>query len=281
VDEKAFSKAVSALPAFTPVLRRICKTVEDSNSSASEIEAVLRLDPVIAGKVLRLANSAYIGMPRNVSSLRNAVVLLGVKRVHSLVLASHILGPGARELTLPFSIIRFWRHSVTTALIAEAIARYLKRYENFDEHEVFAGALLHDIGKLIQGVLYPALIVAVEKKSREELIPFFIAEQEHKNHELLGAMYCEHWCLPFDLTACISGHHNPKKQTHEKKQVSIIHVADIMSHILGYSVFPDEIIPGIDEQTLSFVEVPLERLRVIAETAVKDQRAIESLVEII
>ena len=88
MEQKAFSRAVSALPSLTAVLRRIFAVVEDSNSSVLDITRVLQMDPAITGKVLRLANSAYIGIPHTVSSIQNAVTLLGTRRIQSLILVS-------------------------------------------------------------------------------------------------------------------------------------------------------------------------------------------------
>ncbi|GAG15882.1 unnamed protein product, partial [marine sediment metagenome] len=143
---------INTLPSLSPVVQKISAVIADPDVSANDVVDVLKLDPAIASKVLRLANSAYIGMPRTVSSLQNAVVILGQRRIHSLVLAASTLSALKPDNSLPFSYMRFWKHSVTVAIICESIARHLKRYDPIEAGEVFCGGILHDIGKLVLGV---------------------------------------------------------------------------------------------------------------------------------
>lgn len=281
MQHKAFFRAVSALPTLTPILRRICNIVEDPNSSSLDIARALQLDPVIAGKVLRLANSASIGMPRTVASMQNAVTVLGAKRIHSLVIVSSL--SSLKNLhTLPFPVVSFWRHSIVTALIAEAIAKSLRRYDcPIDEYEVFSGALLHDIGKLIAASMEPEHFLQSYRKSISQNSPFFLCEQHEISHFLIGEYYAEHWGFPAELQKCISQHHNPLSKEETVRSVSIIHVADIMAHIMGFKIFSDEITPQVHDEVLLSLGLPLERLKVIAEIAIVDQKSIESLFDVL
>ncbi|MBD3393488.1 MAG: HDOD domain-containing protein, partial [Chitinivibrionales bacterium] len=120
---------INDLPSLSPVLARMNAIVASSEASAFEIVDALKLDPAISTKVLRLANSAYVGIPRTVSSLHNAVVILGQRRIHSLVLSASALSSFPRAGPMPFSNMDFWRHSITVALVCESIAKHLKRYD--------------------------------------------------------------------------------------------------------------------------------------------------------
>ena len=82
---------IGNLPIPTPVLQRINAIMANADSSAQDIVEAIKLDPVMVSRVLKLANSAYIGVPRTVSSLKNAVVLLGQKRIRALALSSSLL----------------------------------------------------------------------------------------------------------------------------------------------------------------------------------------------
>jgi putative nucleotidyltransferase with HDIG domain len=281
MNQKPLIRAIERLPVPSSVVRRISKVVSDPETSASDIAEVLRMDPLLSGKVLHLANSAYIGIPRTVSSLPNAVVLLGVKRIHAIILTSELLAPVKITAPLPFSIDRFRRHAVTVALIAESMARHLKRYDAPDEHDLFAGALLHDIGKLLAGVLEPDGVAAVYRRCRERSIPYYRAEGEELSHTVLGSALAEQWMFPPELAACIRGHHTAACFPELHRMVSVIHIADVMAHLLGFAVFPDEKTPAIDDAALAEVQLPVERLRVIAEDILKQQDQIASLLEIL
>ncbi|HLV33105.1 MAG TPA: HDOD domain-containing protein [Chitinispirillaceae bacterium] len=279
MDKKVFEKAVGHLPSFSPVIRHVLSVVNDPDSSSADVARVLRLDPVIAAKVLKLANSVYTGIQSKVSSLKNAVTFLGLKRISSLVLV-YGFNIDSDCSTIPFSLKRFWCHSVSVALVAESIAKYLKRYGIIDTNEVFSAALLHDIGKLVLGVISPEMISSSHKRASSEKIPFYRAEDEKINHVNIGEKLADLWHLPADLQAAIAGHHWHTVPDNYLKLLSIIHISDIMVHILGYSVFENESIPVIEELALREIQLPVERLRVIVDTALEDKKKIESVLEI-
>lgn len=281
MEQKAFFRAVSALPSLTAVLRRIFAVVEDSKSSALDITRVLQLDPAITGKVLRLANSAYIGLPHTVSSIQNAVTLLGTRRIHSLILVS-ILSSVKKNACAPFPVISYWRHSVCTALIAEAIAKSLRRYDcAIDENELFSAAILHDIGKLIAATMEPESFAQLYKQSIFMDVPFFKTENGEEAHSFLGGCYAEHWGFPYELKQCIRMHHEPLSDKKLALRISIINVADIMAHVLGFKIFSEEVTPLVQEDVLNLIGLPLERLRVIAQSVIEDQKSIESFMDIV
>lgn len=281
MKEKAFTRAVSALPTLAPVLKWICSVIENPDSSSLDIAHALQLDPVVTGKVLHLANSAYIGMPRTISSVQNAVTILGAKRIHSLVLVS-TLRSLQNVISLPFSIISFWRHSTSTALIAEAIAKSLRRYDHaIDESDIFTGALLHDIGKLIFGIMEPEILLEYHKQSIIRKVPFYLMEKGEFDHSFLGGLYAEHWGFPVQLKNCIGMHHNLASIAPGNLVISIIQISDIIAHIMGFKIFTEDITPEVHQEALTSIGLPLERLKVIAEKVIDDQKSIESLVDIL
>ncbi len=279
-NEKLISNAIERLPVPSAVLRRINGVISDPEASADAVAEVLKWDPALAGKILKLANSAYIGIPRTVSSLSYAVVLLGTKRIRAIVLASHLLSGIGRSASLPFSIDRFRRHSVTVALIAESIGKHLQRYNAVGEHELFSGALLHDIGKLIAGVAAPDTMRDIYRQSMKLRIPFHRAENDEYSHTNLGLQLAQKWRFPSELAACIRGHHTAACFPEFHRLVSIIHISDVMAHLLGYALYQDEKPPMVDDAALRSVELPIERLRIIAEDNLRKQEQIASLLEI-
>ena len=218
-------------------------------------------------------------MPRTVSSLQNAVVLLGFKRINSLVLATELLAPFRPHESLPFTLTDFWRHGTTVALIAESIARHLLRYDPVGSRGVFSAAILHDVGKLVVGGFEPEALNQAYAKSRTEKIAYHLAEKPELAHAHVGDLLAGHWNFPPELRAAIAGHHAPSECGEHRRFASIVHVADAIAHVLGFSMFTGETPPQIDEQALNQIKLPPERLRVIAEHALEDQKKIESLLE--
>jgi putative nucleotidyltransferase with HDIG domain len=280
VDQKLFFKKLSDLPSPPEVLHRIAQTTANPSASAAQIEQALRLDPSISGKVLRLANSAYIGMPHSIASLHHAIVLLGNRRIHALVLGSELLCMMKNNQKIHISLTRYWHHCVLTALIAESIAKYLKRYDPIDEHSIFSGAMLHDIGKLVIELGVAGSTREIYDTSVTKKIPYYKAETEGLSHRNAGEYIALQWNFPEDLKIFIRDHHNPLNNKEKSRNTAVVHVADVMSHVLGFSVFPDEIIPSVAQDALGLIELPMERLKVIAENALQEKKRFESLVEL-
>jgi len=278
-DAEILIKKITTLPSLSPVVQKISAVIASPNASADEIVSVLKMDPAIAGKVLRLANSAYIGIPRTVSSLQNAVVILGNRRIYSLVLAASTLSAFILDSSLPFSVIRFWKHSITVALVCESIARHLKRYDAIEAGEMFCAGILHDLGKLVLGVYSPKEIQTAYKRAIEQRTPVYTNEQANLCHMRIGAMVAAQWNFPEMLIHAIHLHHTPLHSDAYKRTVSIVHIADIMVHLVGLAMVPEEATPKINADAMREIGLSPERLKVIANNALENEKSIESLIE--
>jgi putative nucleotidyltransferase with HDIG domain len=279
VDYKSFIAAVRNLPTPSAVLLRIESVVQDQNATASDVADAIGLDPAISSKILRLANSAYLGIPRTITSHQNAVVLLGNKKIHSLVLASELLNTFKAESCLSFSLEKFWIHSVTTALIAESIARQLRKYETVDVNDIFICGLLHDIGKLVTAQLLPDNMDKTFESSLRTKTPYWKNEDPQLVHTATGEKLAEHWSFPSILRAVIRNHHEPEKDDQFPLECSIVHISDITAHIIGRSTFDAEIPPVISQFALDMVKLTAERFRVIAESAINNTKKVDSILE--
>lgn len=283
MEYQTFIKSIRNLPTPSPVLLHIESVVKNPDAAISDISDAIGLDPAIASKVIRLANSVYLGGNRTVSSLQNAIVYLGSKRVHSLVLASELLNSFNSKVNLPgiFILDKYWAHSVTTALIAEKIAYNLKRYEIVDKDEIFICALLHDIGKLIIAQLYPDAMLETFDTSNEKKLPYWKCEDKQLCHTAIGECFADHWSFPPILLEVIKRHHEPDTTTEEFAIVSsVVHIADIIAHSIGRVLFENETSPEINAFALEAVALSPEQFRVIAESAIDDEKKVDSLLEL-
>ena len=262
------------------MVQRVSSILADPRASAKDIVEVLRLDPTIASRVLRLANSAYIGMPSTVSSLQNAVVILGIQRIHSLIFSSSILSTFKPDSTLPFDRIRFWKHSVIVATVCESIAKNLSRHESIDTGEAFCAGILHDIGKLMLGTYEPESITNAYNKAIETETAFFRNEDDEISHTKIGSLVAEQWNFPKSLIVPIIFHHLPSGAEKHKKIVGIVHISDIIVHVLGLNTVSEEAVPQIDEPTMEQVGLDPDYLKVVANNALKNKEDLESLIDL-
>ena len=143
------TRSVDTLPAMGGAALRVLALIEDAQASAARIEKALREDPGVTANLLRLANSAYFGIPSRIGSLRQAVSLLGLRRVTQMVVAAcaaAVLQRPVEGYDLPAG--ELWRHSLAVSVAAEGLVRELGIGAG---EEIFTAALLHDVGKIVLG----------------------------------------------------------------------------------------------------------------------------------
>jgi putative nucleotidyltransferase with HDIG domain len=276
-DDVTFVKTMTHLPTPVPVLRHIAVVTLAADAAIDRVVEAIRQDPAVAGKVLRLANSAFTGIPGRISSLQNAVSLLGIPRVRSLVIASQFVNNAAPERPMPVSIERLWRHSTLCACIAGSIGHHLKRYGPVDDNELYSAALLHDIGKLVLAVHAPERLTGACLRSEKDAVPFYKAEDPGLPHTRAGALLADQWGFPPELLSAIAGHHEPARHKGHFRFVAIVHVADYMAHVLGFPVVKTEVAPPLDRAAFEAVPLPLERLKIIAESEIENMKRIEKM----
>jgi HD-like signal output (HDOD) protein len=139
---------INTLPTIPSVLKKLLGVIENPKISLSEISSFISNDPALATKVLRMVNSPVYGFPGRISSVNQAVILLGLNVVKGL-----LLGVSVFDL-MQKSMIGLWEHSIGCAIVARIIA---KKKQFKEPEEVSAGGLLHDIGKVILILQFPKI----------------------------------------------------------------------------------------------------------------------------
>ena len=165
---------IDAFPSIPGSTVKLLKMLEDSETSVQAIEDVLRLDPGMTANVLKLTNSAYIGLTSKVGSVKRAVMLLGLKKIKQLVMTScvgAVMDGPIPGYDLPAG--ELWRHSIAVSVAAEGLSRELKLN---DTEDIFTAALVHDVGKLILGQFIQDDLAAVQAAAGSD-ISFEVAEK--------------------------------------------------------------------------------------------------------
>jgi len=206
--------------------------LQDPETSVNEIENVLRHDPGLTGNVLKFANSAYFGIPSKVSSVRQAVLLLGSKKLIQLVIAScvnAVMDQPVPGYDLPPGDL--WRHSIAVSIAAEAL---VKDKKNIDANNIFTPALLHDIGKLILGHFVKDELDDIEKIAGQGT-PYVEAENMvlGTDHAEVGAQILTQWSFPSDVIAAVRWHHDPEFAEQANAPIDIVYLSNLLCRTSG------------------------------------------------
>ncbi len=211
---------------------KVMELVENPKTSASTLAKILSADQILTARILKLANSAYYGFPRKISTLNLAIVVLGFNALRDLVLSISIIDQFGIEAEKNFRIEQFWRH----ALVVGRGARLLSRYVNYPvAGEVFVAGLLHDIGYPVMIQQFPDYFKDIFQYASEVNIPFHQAELQVLgfDHTQVGSWLAEGWNLPEKLVYAIRYHHTPERARLHHDLVNIIHIADLICYSIG------------------------------------------------
>lgn len=226
-----FLRGAGKLPSLPSIYQELARVTRDVEASVEDLCRVISRDQSLVARLLRLANSAFYGMPSRVLTIDEAVQLIGSRGIHELVLATSVLkcfGPdsacGARGPV-------FWEHSIACGLASALIAE--ECHVPMPER-LFVGGLLHDIGRLLLFLKAPELSAQISTRCEENAELALLVEREILgfHHGELGAELISSWGLPQVLAETVSSHHYPKRAQLAPEDTAIVHYADFVVNAL-------------------------------------------------
>jgi len=256
IEIRRIIKDPGSIPTLPGIITKLNTLSETGKSSAQEISRVISMDPVLSAKVLRLVNSPFYGFSGRVSTISNALILLGLNVIKSLSLSSTIF-----EI-MEENILGLWEHSLGVGVAANIIAKKIKLPEC---EEIATAALLHDIGKVIIKIRleedYNHLLDFIDKKD----ISMREAEEEllNTNHAEIGEWLASAWYLPEKLKEPLACHHNPEKANQYLVGTSVVHVADVLIKSTGFGFSGDDLVPAIHPLAWKKLEIDESKLEEI------------------
>lgn len=248
-------KDIKVLPG---VLTRIMEVTENPDSNVYDMEKIILSDQALTTKVLRLANSAYYGYGRKISTISQATLLLGFKTIKSMAIAATV-SPMMKDELKGYALDSndLWMQSQTCAIISRHIA---KKSGKYDPEEAYVAGLLRDIGKTILNEYMVDEYIKVVDLIMDERYSFSDAEKMifDFNHAELGAKIAEKWNLPGHLVEAIKYHHNPDRSDAKGKDrilLSIVHIADAMTMMMGVGLGVDGLSYTLSDDSLELLEI--------------------------
>lgn len=229
------------LPSFPQVAAKLLEVSKDDTASLEEVAKIVETDPGISIRVLELVNSAFYGLSSKVTSLSDAVVILGLDEIKKLALGIAIFEKIFKTgHTKEFNRLMFWRHSLAVAVLSMKIAQ---RIEYPNPEEAYTAGLLHDVGKIfldLQGHRNYGEFIKNLSESTDLVI-----EKERSEiglgHDDIGAFFCTRWQLPENLVLAVKYHHQPFENhdlaEDEKQLVAIVCMADFLCWTQGMGSF--------------------------------------------
>ncbi len=253
---------VRELPPLPRVLTEVLLALQRDDVAVDQLSLKISQDEALAAKTLRLANCSFYGVAGRVGSIRDGINVLGLRTLSGALAAAAVAGRFPRIQCEGFDFDAHWRHSIGSALCAQAIARVLQ----MDEATAFTAALVHDIGRLALASHFPGEFAQTLHYQAEHDCLTHEAEQAvlGTDHCELGACIAEHWCFAVPVILAIRQHHAPQAQG-PANLVDLVHVADNIAHGLDLSGLPSEAVPPLSVPTWMRLGLSAEQCREIFE----------------
>jgi HD-like signal output (HDOD) protein len=228
------AQALRSLPVIPAALHELMRTLDDPQASSQQLADELANEPALAARALRLANSSFYGVPRRVSSLHDAALVVGWSNLRGLIVAGGLMDQFVFSPAEQAALRHFWRHALGAALCSRALAR---RQGQRTEPAFLAG-LLHDIGRLAhaaaQGARAPAAGIDGLGPARA------LADAEAA---ALSAALAEHWQFPPPIVRALQTRASDAPA--DEPLAELLHVADAIAHALDLAGDPDDAVPRL------------------------------------
>jgi putative nucleotidyltransferase with HDIG domain len=245
------------------VAKKVLSLVGDEETSISELCRTIEKDQAISANVLKIANSAYYGLRQEVTSIRHAIVVLGLKAIRDLVIT---VSTKLQYKRFGITEQMMWEHSIGAAIAARYIAGTLSKEL---EEVAFLGGLMHDFGKVVMNNEQPDAYLAVMQEIYNEGRESTEAEKSVFGyaHTGIGAAVVESWGFPAVFREMLRSHHSETAFTaliedpFIARAVACIHLANNVCKVLGIGYrSPDEGIDPASLSSVSFLNIPAERI---------------------
>lgn len=224
----AIIRQVDNFPALPATVNKVMTLTGDPESTAQDLMRAILPDQSMCATILKIANSAFFGIPRQVATMEKAVVVLGFNEIRNIVLGKAVFTSFQKlQKQNKESTDLFWEHSFTCGLAAKIIAEHL----HYPASELFIAGLIHDIGKLAMLMTFPQdymLLFELAEPHRFRTVSHEY-DQYSTSHDEIGMRILKRWLFPEKLLMATGFHHHPEHAPSDKMFPIIVQLADMLS----------------------------------------------------
>ena len=271
---KAMAQAVPrSLGSYGPVLQEIEQALQSPQCNLSTIGDAIQKDPDLTARLLRLANSPFFGFANRLSTVAEAVSLLGIQQIQDMIVASSVL---EQFKGVPDNLVNkdsFWRHSLAVGITARLLAmeRRLPKPDKF-----FVAGLLHDVGRLV--LLSQAAEWAQRVFECYQAEKILLRDAEKRilgyDHQQIAAELLQSWSYPIALVQAVAFHHTPNESV-ARLDAAVVHIADHLVNAMGIGSSGEQFVPPLEDKAWTTLGLGAEVLAKIVEAVDEQILAVE------
>ena len=235
------------------IINEIMDVISRKNSSATDLTNIIESDPALTTRILTVANSAYYGFVKKISTISHAVVVLGFKEIQNIALGMSVLQMFNRKGS-EFSE-QLWRHSFSVGVGTRMIAQYLNLKI---DGKYFVGGLLHDVGKIFisqyMADTFSKLLDAIEEDGNN--YSYHAVEERifGITHAEVGEILLNSWMFPPDVVNSVAHHHSPMLSKVDPIFAVCVHLSDVLCTAKGITPMKDSHFVTVDRDILPMIK---------------------------
>jgi putative nucleotidyltransferase with HDIG domain len=243
VIRKHLEQSLRELPPLPAAITKVIDETSKADPDLHTIDKAISSDTVLAAKVLRIVNSAYYGLSRQVSSVSQAVMIIGLSQVRTITLSVGSMSALSGNKPIDTEgTQRFWKHAFGTSAACQILASQCGLdHKSLDTLNTIG--ILHDVGRMFLFVNFDEVYDRFVETAKEKNWTYETSEREllGESHAEIGAIIAEKWGLPIEVVDVIRNHEGPFDPLNLSKITAIVHVADWLNKDAYYGANKDPI----------------------------------------
>ena len=219
------------MPTLPEAVVRIIQMSGNPDVEVEDVADAILMDKVLTARMIRLVNSAFWGIRRHITSVREAIVYLGLHQIRSILLTTSLFNT-FQSRNPSFRVAAIWEHGLGCAMISRIIAQ---KVGFMDYEQAYLAGLMHDIGEVVLSQFDIPKFHDVIELVQKDQVPFYEAENRviGINHTDFSGWFMEQWGFSEELVEVISTHHSLEKATINPQLVSIVVLANLFCMLRG------------------------------------------------
>lgn len=248
------------LPTMPTVVMELMLAFADDEIDNEALAQKLSRDQSLVARVLRVANSPFYGLPRQVATVQESIMVLGLANVRTMVTAAAIIAQFPYRDNADFDMSAFWQHSIGVA----CCARVLSVRAGQNPNTAFVCGLLHDIGRVVLATSYPEHQAEVAGYRNREDCCWLDAERAvlGLDHAAIGAALAASWNFPEPIRQAVAAHHLPEASA-DTPLAALTHVGDVICHALDAGHDPSAMVPALSADAWTKMRIEWSDLKAL------------------
>lgn len=226
IDERV--KGCARLPSLRSIDSSLRELLNSDRRYTHQISEIIRRDPSLTARLLRLVNSVYFGLTTPINNIEEAVFYLGIRQIRQLAMVTPVIEDFTRLAgNTPFPWRGFWQHCIGVAIMSREVISCVQTPP--DDSDYVAG-LIHDMGKIVMAATFPDHFVEIQRRASLEPRPLLDIEMEVLGiqHTELGAIYLQNHNLPDIMVETARYHHEPERANHHSQIIAAVQIANLL-----------------------------------------------------